>query len=62
MYRKVMLNWTAFVMFCFTNCFDHEIVVEDLKEEISQQKWTVGAEKQSFQNEILLKITDIYNI
>ena len=49
-------------MFCFTNCFDHEIVVEDMKEEISQQKWTVGAGKQSFQNEILLKITDIYNI
>ena len=33
----------AFGMSCFRHCFDHEIVLEGMKEEISQQRCTIGA-------------------
>ena len=42
MYRKVLLNWMAFGNVLF-HCFDHEIVLEGVKEEISQQRCTIGA-------------------
>ena len=42
MYRKVLLNWMAFGDVLF-HCFDHEIVLEGMKEEISQQRCTIGA-------------------
>ena len=43
MYRKVLLNWMALVINVLFHCFDHEIVLEGMKEEISQQRCTIGA-------------------
>ena len=42
MFWKVSLNWMAFVKsVCI--CFDHEIILEGMKEEINQQRCTIGA-------------------